>query len=102
MRKITEEAIEAFMNNKRFKKRNTEVYKGEFTTLLILFGNTIAYHHQYSGDVEVTIPNWLWNTRTTRERLNGIPGVCVQSIKGNLILNKRKWNGDLVNIKDYE
>ena len=100
MRKITKEAINAFMNHKRFKKANTEVYIGEFTTLLILFGNTIAYHHQHNGAIEITICKH--NTRTTRERLNGIPGVCVRSIQCNLSLNNRKWDGDLVNIKDYE
>ena len=96
MRKITEEAIEAFMNNKRFKKKNTEVYKGEFTTLLILFGNTIAYHHQDSGDIEITTCGW--KSRTTIERLSGIPGVYLRRFKNELYLDNRKWNGKLIKI----
>jgi len=95
MRKITEEAIEAFMNNKRFKKKNTEVYKGEFTTLLILFGNIIAYKHD-NGSIEITTCGW--NSVTTRERLNGISGVHVRSLKKELYLNNQKWDGTLIRI----
>ena len=96
MRKITEQAIDAFMNHRRFKKKNTEVYKGEFTTLLILFGNTIAIKYD-DGSIEITTCGW--NSATTRERLNGIPGVHIQSVKGELYLNRNKWDGKLIKIQ---
>jgi hypothetical protein len=95
MRKITEEAIDAFMNHRRFKKRNTEVYKREFTTLLILFSNTIAYRYD-DGSIEITTCGW--NTVTTRERLNGIPGVHITSLKKQLYLNNEEWDGILIKI----
>lgn len=97
MRKITEQAIDAFMNHRRFKKKNTEVYKGEFTTLLILFGNTIAYHHHNSGDIEITTCGW--NTQTTVERLSGIPCVYLRKFKKELYLDNRKWDGKLIKIQ---
>jgi len=95
MRKITEESIKAFMDGKRFKKRNTEVCKGEFSTLLILFSNTIAIKHD---DGSIEIKTCGWNTPTTRERLNGIPGVHVRSLKKQLYLNDQKWDGTLIRI----
>lgn len=95
MRKITEEAIEAFINNKRFKKKNTEVYKGEFTTLLILFGNTIAIKYN-DGSIEITTCGW--NTQTTVERLSGIPGVYLRKFKKELYLDNKKWDGKLIRI----
>ena len=95
MRKITEEAIEAFIDGKRFKKRNTEVYEGEFTTFLILHSNVIAYRYD-DGSIEITTCGW--NTPTTRERLNGIPGVHVRSLKKQLYLNNQEWDGTLIRI----
>jgi hypothetical protein len=96
MRVITEEAINAFYNKKRFKKNNTEVYVGEFTTMLILFTHTIAYLHHNNNDLEITTAGY--NTATTRDRLNGIPGVHVTSRKGQLRLNGSEWDGKLIKI----
>lgn len=96
MRKITEESIDAFLNNRRFKKKNTEVYIGEFNTLLILFGNTIAYRDNLSGNMEITTCGW--NSATTRERLNGIPSVHIKSLKKQLYLNGQQWDGKLIRI----
>ena len=95
MRKITEEAIEAFYKRKRFKKQNTEVHVGEFTTTLRLHGNTIAILH-YNDEVDITTANW--NTNATRERLNGLRGVHVSSKKGELILNGSPWDGKLTRL----
>lgn len=94
MRKITDEAIDAFVKRKRFKKRNTEVRKEEDAIILLLFNNEIAKID--SDGTWVTIAGW--NSDTTRERLNGIPGVCISSKKGELILNGHSWDGHWVNI----
>lgn len=99
MRKITEDAIDAFYSRKRFKKANTEVYVGEFTTQLRLHGNTIAILH-FNNNLDITICGW--NTPTTRERLNGLKGVHVKSVKGNLVLNGKPWDGKLINLMHHE
>jgi hypothetical protein len=95
MRKITEEAVKAFINRKRFKKNNTEVYIGEFTTLLFLFSNAIAIKYD-DGSIEITTCGW--NTRTTIERLNGIDGVSIRKTKKQLYLNNEPWDGTLIKI----
>lgn len=95
MRKITEQAIDAFFQCKPFKKSNTEViilYKGIWVKSdLYLHGNHIArYIH---AKKKCTITTAGWNTRTTRERLNGIPQVSLYTSKGKLYLNDNEWDG---------
>lgn len=98
MRKITKEATEAFLNGKDYKNTNTEVSRGA----LFLHGNKIAeyaslFSNDGNKDINVTLAGW--NTNTTRERLNGIPGVRVTTKQGQAYLNGEKWNGEWVTIK---
>lgn len=95
MRKITEESIDAFYSKKRFKKRNMEVYVGEFSTQLSLHGNTIAYLDD-DGVLEITTCGY--NTNTTRDRLNGLKNVTVKTKLGQLYLNGEEWDGELIKI----
>lgn len=98
MRKITNEAIDAFIKGKPFKKRNTEVRKEEDAVILLLFNNEIA-----KIDSDGTwVTDAGWNTNTTRERLNGIPGVHVRSKKGQPTLNGHSWDGSWKNILEFE
>ena len=84
MRKITKQAVEAFMNGKAFKSGNTEVSPGYNESFsMLLHGNLIANKHQ--NGISVSLAGW--NTKTTRERLNGIPGVSIHTVKGVPILN---------------
>lgn len=85
MRKITKEIVAAFMNHetKRIGNSHTD------GTSLYLHGNEIAVH--VMGGIEVTTAGW--NTPTTRERLNGLPGVRVNVKQGQLYLNDTPWNG---------
>ena len=99
MRKITKESIKAFYNREPFKKSNMIVENKEGKTYLKLFGNIIAILDEIN---ELFITTADWNTRTTRERLNALPGVRLGTSKGQLYLNNIPWNGKLVNIKDYE
>jgi hypothetical protein len=92
MRKITEESINAFYSKKRFKKRNMEVYVGEFSTQLRLHGHTIAILND-NGVLEITTCGY--NTNTTRDRLSALKGVTVRTKLGQLYLNGKKWNGEL-------
>jgi hypothetical protein len=95
MRKITEESIDAFYKRKRFKKQNTEVHVGDFTTMLRLHGNTIAILHE-NGDLDISTCGW--HTNTTIERLNGLRKVHVKRVKGDLVLNNQGWDGKLIRI----
>jgi hypothetical protein len=95
MRKITEESINAFYANKRFKKRNMEVYVGEFSTQLRLHGHTIAILNN-NGVLEITTCGY--NTKITRDRLSALKGVTVRTELGQLYLNGKEWNGNLTTI----
>ena len=94
MRKITEDSIDAFMSGHSFKRSNTEVKSGPVTRLY-LFDNCIA---KKIGE-EIHISNAGWQTITTKERLNGIPGVNIIQRKGNWFLKDSKkcnynfWDG---------
>jgi hypothetical protein len=95
MRKITEEAIDRFLDCRVFKKSNTEVsieYKlGEWVSILKLFGNTIAELNHNTRILKITTAGY--NTTTTRERLSGLPGVSVRSKQGQAYLNEEEWDG---------
>ena len=99
MRKITKESIKAFYNREPFKKSNMIVENKEGKTYLRLFNNTIA---KLDEDNKLFITTADWNIRTTRNRLNGLPGVRLGTSKGQLYLNNIPWDGKLINIKDYE
>jgi hypothetical protein len=80
-RKITNESIAAFLSNKPFSKANMTVIVddedniGDTCVYLLLHGNEIARKNLNGTSLEITDAGWP--TRTTRERLNGLPGVCV-------------------------
>ena len=98
-RKITQEAVSAFYNNRKFNKSNMSV---EITdngqTLLKLFGNTIA-GIDYKG---TWITDADWPTRTTFERLNGLDDVRVYTRKGQTYLNGFPWDGSKTYIETTE
>lgn len=97
MRKITQMAINAFMNVQEFKMSNTRVVVLPDVTILSLFGNEIAYRFN-DADNTISITNADYFTNTTKERLNGIPGVNIQQRKGNWYLNGNLWDGKWINI----
>lgn len=97
MRKITQYAINAFMNAQPFKKSNTEVEVLPNVTILKLFGNNIAYRYN-DPQKTLSITNAGWKTNTTKERLNGIPGVNIHQTRGAWYLNGQKWDGELVDV----
>ena len=87
-RKITNQAVKAFLNDGIFKKDNTSVENGR----MFLHGNKIA--EKRKDGLYISLAGW--NTVTTRERLNGLPGVRIQQknyvpyLNGNAI-NSREW-----------
>jgi hypothetical protein len=66
------------------------VVKDGETFRLKLHGNTIAVIDEL-GVLSVTNAGWASNT--TKERLNGIPGVRVHQRNWNWYLNGTEWDG---------
>ena len=97
MRKITAQSVDAFMNARPFKKDNMQVEVLLNCTIMRLYGNAIAYRYN-DPDRTLTITNCGWLSNTTKERLNGIPGVSINQKKGQWYLNGEVWNGNLKDI----
>ena len=100
MRKITINSVNAFLLHKNFNGGNARVETNNSHTVMYLFNNPIAYHNKENG--KITVQNCGWFSNTTKERLNGIPGVDVQQKKHCWYLNGKRWNGKLVNLDGSE
>ena len=97
MRKITEDAIQAFRNGKKFKRGNTEVKWGQgLRTYLLLHGNIIAEKDIF-GNLSITTAGW--QTTTTKERLNGFPNVHIVQKNFQWFLNGEAWNGQEIKVE---
>ena len=92
MRKITREIVAAFMNREKKTIGNSRTDK----TTLYLHDNAIAMHC-LDGSMKITTAGW--NTPTTRERLNGLPGVKVYVRNHQLYLNDRPWDGTWTKVR---
>lgn len=97
MKVITEKSVQAFMNAKRFKRDNTEVVVLPNVTILKLFGNEIAYRYN-DPERTLSVTNCGWFSKTTKERLNGIPNVSIRQTKGLWYLNGNYWDGKLTDV----
>ncbi len=101
MRKITQQAIAAFLNRERFEGGNTRVLTGmlpdNIGADLYLHGNLIAR----MDDTGLNISSGGWQTATTKERLNALPGVRVHQKNFTWYLNGYMWHGGYVNIKEW-
>ena len=95
-RRITQNAVNAFEAKRNWSSDNTTVTATNGTIVLSLHGNAIAKVNRL-GTLRVTTAGW--NTPTTKERLNGIPGVSVYTKRGQLYLNDKKWNGKWTVVK---
>jgi hypothetical protein len=100
MRQITADAVQAFNNNRNFKRGNTQVvYKespnGQLKeTRLLLHGNLIAT--KINGVLEIS--NAGWESNTTKERLNALPGVSIHQKNWQWYLNDKEWDGNWTKI----
>jgi hypothetical protein len=83
MRKITEQAANAFHNGRDFRSGNTQVNCRLGGVELTLHGNMIAKN--IGEGLHINLCGW--NTNTTRERLNGLQGVRLHTRKGQAFLN---------------
>lgn len=93
MRKITREIVEHFRNGRAIKIGNSRT-NGQ---ALYLHDNKIAEY--INGELWVT--NAGWQTNTTKERLNGLPDVRIQQIRGTWYLNDIAWTGQWVKVSEF-
>jgi hypothetical protein len=102
MKKITQNTINAFLNDDQIKIDNTQVIVnanfGDPRTELYLFDNLIAQKRIGSKTIQIT--NADWKSKTTKERLNALPGVSICQKKGDWDLNGNKWQGDWITIQN--
>jgi hypothetical protein len=86
MNKTTEQTCYAFEcgNVKRVGNTSTDGKR------LYLFDNLIAEHRQDG----LYVTNAGWQSKTTKERLNGLTGVNISQRKGKWYLNGQEWNGE--------
>jgi hypothetical protein len=102
MKKITQNTINAFLNDDPIKQTNTQVIVnanfGDPRTELYLFDNLIAQKRIGSKTIQIT--NADWKSKTTKERLNALPGVSICQKKGDWYLNGNKWQGDWITIQN--
>ena len=90
MRQITRDIVNAFQNSRSLTIDNSRT-DGES---LWLFGNKIAEIRRDG----LWITNAGWDSKTTKERLNGLSGVRIQQVRGTWFLNGRAWDGRWVNV----
>ena len=90
MRKITKEAVSKFLSKETFRKSNMSVEESYGVYKLKLHGNTIATIDELGV---LSVSNAGWASNTTKERLNGIPGVRVNQKNWNWYLNGQEWDG---------
>jgi hypothetical protein len=98
MRQITRDAVAAFNQLREFRRGNTRVARTEVDGFpemsLYLHGNLIA----------IETPNGLhitssgWSSVTTKERLNGLPGVHIQQKDFQWFLNGEHWDGSWITV----
>lgn len=93
MRQITEQIVRAFLRGEAKKIDNSETYGGA----LYLFRNKIAEFR----DGRLWITNAGWDSKTTKERLNGLPNVSIQQKRGVWYLNGLEWGGEWVEVSSW-
>ncbi len=89
-RKITKEAVSKFLSKTPFRKSNMSVEESYGIYKLKLHGNTIATIDELGV---LSVSNAGWSSNTTKERLNGIPGVYVKQKNWTWYLNGTEWDG---------
>lgn len=92
MRKITKEIVSAFMNHETKKIGNSRTDG----MTLYLHDNAIA---KYDAEGRLWVTNAGWKSVTTKERLNGIPGVSIYQKNYTWHLNDLPWDGSWTEVR---
>lgn len=92
MNQTTSKINNAFVQGQAKKISNTNT-DGQS---LWLFNNKIAEHREDG----MYITNAGWKSRTTKERLNGLPNVSISQKKGEWYLNGNLWDGGWIKVND--
>jgi len=106
MRKITQDAVAAFLYRDEFSHDNTSVEVRPFklahepSVILVRHGNPIAAYVESVGISALQVCDGNHQTRTTKERLNGLPGVRVHQKAGQWYLNGVAWDGYWTHVAD--
>lgn len=90
MRDITKKITRAFEERRSLKIDNSRT-DGD---CLWLFENKIAEWR--GGNLWITDAGW--DSKTTKERLNGLSGVSINARRGVWYLNGREWNGEWADV----
>ncbi len=98
MRKVTKQAVNAFMNSSAGTFNNTVIEVLPNVTIMKLHNNPIAYRYN-NPEHTLSITNAGWFSNTTKERLNGLPNVSISQRAGFWYLNGNVWDGKLIDIK---
>ena len=83
MRKITKQAVAAFLHGEQFNSGNTSVVSDADNIKLYLHGSCIARIDSYG----MAINPRGYMTATTKERLNGLPSVDIKQRNFEWYLN---------------
>ena len=94
MRAITRDIVQAFRAGEVMSKGNSNTDGNA----LFLHGNKIAW---WDEGHRLWIDTCGWNSNTTRERLNGLPGVKVSTKQGQMFLNGKEWDGQAVKVVEH-
>tara|TARA_R110002110_G_scaffold362595_2_gene572439 strand:- start:15 stop:443 length:429 start_codon:yes stop_codon:yes gene_type:complete len=102
MRKVTRESIDALYAFRKYKSGNTKVVVVDgCRAVLSLHGTPLVKLTLGIGWQDTEITTGGYNTSTTKERLNGVPGVHVYHSKHQLYLNGKEWDGEWVAVEDW-
>ncbi len=96
MRKVTQNAVNAFMSQGTMSESNTMVSTNIDETMMYLHGHHIARIDHESGVISINSCGWM--TNTTKERLNGIPGVSIKQKDFLWYLNGKQWDGNPIEV----
>ena len=83
-RKVTQKSVTALLYDEPFKSKNTVVKDG-----VLMLHNSGIMRKTPEGRIEIRTAGYP--TPTTRERLNGLPGVKVHQRAGSQYLNSIPW-----------
>ena len=97
MRQITKDAVSALLGGREFSRGNTSVVRSNIRAWeMKVHEESIAYNFDNSPDTIYLSVSTNGLTKTSKERLNGIPNVKIVQRGGMWYLNGERWGGDAI------